>query len=184
MKFVIFGLTVSSSWGNGHATLWRGLWRALVRRGHRIVVFERDVPYYAAQRDLTGLPGGELLLYPDWAEAAPLARRHLRETDVGMVTSYCPDGPSAARLLLDSPARWKLFYDLDTPVTLARLPAGEEVAYLPPGGLREFDLVLSYTGGRVFPVERPELFDAVVADEQGRRRCCAARRWGSCRCRR
>lgn len=25
MKFVIFGLTISSSWGNDHATLWRGL---------------------------------------------------------------------------------------------------------------------------------------------------------------
>lgn len=24
MKIVVFGLTVSSSWGNGHATLWRG----------------------------------------------------------------------------------------------------------------------------------------------------------------
>ena len=25
MRFVVFGLTVSSSRGNGHATLWRGL---------------------------------------------------------------------------------------------------------------------------------------------------------------
>ncbi len=57
MKLVIFGLTVSSSWGNGHATLWRGLLRALARRGHRTVFFERDVPYYAFHRDLRELPG-------------------------------------------------------------------------------------------------------------------------------
>ena len=73
MKLVIFGLTVSSSWGNGHATLWRGLWRALARRGHRIVFFERDVPYYAGHRDLTALPGGELVLYRGWDEALPQA---------------------------------------------------------------------------------------------------------------
>jgi spore maturation protein CgeB len=59
MKLVIFGLTVSSSWGNGHATLWRGLCRALARQGHRVVFFERDVPYYAGHRDLRELRAGE-----------------------------------------------------------------------------------------------------------------------------
>ncbi len=157
MKIVIFGLTVSSSWGNGHATLWRGLWRALARRGHRIVFFERDLPYYAANRDLTGLPGGKLILYPGWPEAAAAARRHLREAEVGMVTSYCPDGPAAARLLRDSPVRWKVFYDLDTPVTLERLEAGEEVPYLPAEGLAGFDLALSYTGGRALELLRDRL---------------------------
>src|SRR5512138_925731 len=105
MKIVIFGLTVSSSWGNGHATLWRGLCKALARRGHQVVFFERDVPYYAAHRDLTTLPGGQLVLYPNWEPAAPLARRQLADADVGMVTSYCPDGVAATRILLDSPAR-------------------------------------------------------------------------------
>jgi spore maturation protein CgeB len=62
MKLVIFGLTVSSSWGNGHATLWRALCWALAKRGHRIVFFERDVPYYAEHRDLTMLRGGQLYL--------------------------------------------------------------------------------------------------------------------------
>src|SRR5881275_914110 len=57
MKLVVFGLTMSSSWGNGHATLWRGLCRSLVRRGHEVVFFERDVPYYAAHRDLIALDG-------------------------------------------------------------------------------------------------------------------------------
>jgi hypothetical protein len=77
MKLVIFGLTVSSSWGNGHATLWRGLWRALARRGHRIVFFERDVPYYASQRDVASMPGGDLVLYPDWAAVLARAKREL-----------------------------------------------------------------------------------------------------------
>ncbi len=74
MKLVIFGLTVSSSWGNGHATLWRGLCAALARRGHEVVFFERDVPYYALNRDLAELPHGRLCLYADWEQAVSLAR--------------------------------------------------------------------------------------------------------------
>lgn len=148
MKLVIFGLTISSSWGNGHATLWRGLCRALADRGHTLVFFERDVPYYAAHRDLDTWRDGELCLYSRWEDVLPLAAQHLREADVGMVTSYCPDGVAATETVLASPARRKVFYDLDTPVTLDALQSGREVAYLGPGGLRDFDLVLSYTGGK------------------------------------
>lgn len=147
MKLVIFGLTMSSSWGNGHATIWRGLSQALARRGHRVMFFERDVPYYASHRDITQLPGIDLFIYPGWSEVFPQARRQLADADVGMVTSYCPDGVAASELLLSSPVPLRTFYDLDTPVTLATLRRGQTVAYLSPGGLREFDLVLSYTGG-------------------------------------
>jgi spore maturation protein CgeB len=148
MKLVIFGLTVSSSWGNGHATLWRGLWRAFARRGHDILFFEKDVPYYAAHRDVTEMPGGRLILYRGWDEAAAEAQRHLADADVAMVTSYCPDGVDACDLVLSSNAGAKVFYDMDTPVTLDRLRAGERVEYLPYCGLGDFDLVLSYTGGK------------------------------------
>jgi spore maturation protein CgeB len=148
VKLVIFGLTISSSWGNGHATLWRGLCKALARKGHRVVFMERDVSYYRDTRDLFELPGGgELVLYPEWDDALPAARRHLEDADVAMVTSYCPDGVAATSLALDSNVPLRVFYDLDTPVTLARLAAGEPVDYIGERGLRDFDLVLSYTGG-------------------------------------
>jgi spore maturation protein CgeB len=146
LKIVIWGLTVSSSWGNGHATLWRGLIRALVRRGVQVVFFERDVPYYAQHRDLHELPGAELVLYADWAAVAERAKAEAANADVAMVTSYCPDGPTASALVCEQ-GRKAVFYDMDTPVTLARLAAGETVAYLPPEGLGAFELVLSYTGG-------------------------------------
>ena len=148
MKIVIFGLTVTSSWGNGHATLWRGLCKALARRGHSVVFFEREVPYYAEQRDLPYLEGCWLNVYRDWAELLPIARKEVAEADVAMTTSYCCDAVAASDVILNSRARVKAFYDLDTPVTLDRLKAGEQVAYLPPQGLADFDLVLSYTGGR------------------------------------
>lgn len=147
MKLVVFGLTVSSSWGNGHATLWRGLIRALARLKCEVVFFERDVPYYAEHRDLHELPYGRLVLYRDWADVEAAALAETGSADAAMVTSYCPDGRAASALVCEH-ARLAVFYDMDTPVTLARLAAGEEVAYLPKDGLGGFDLVLSYTGGR------------------------------------
>ncbi len=148
MKLVVFGLSISSSWGNGHATLWRGLCRALAARGHEVHFFERDAPYYANHRDLSQIPGGYLYLYPDWDAIRPTAERHTRDADVAMVTSYCPDGLAATQLVLDSRAPCRCFYDLDTGVTLNRLRAGDAVEYIGPRGLADFDLVLSYTGGK------------------------------------
>ena len=146
MKLVIFGLTISSSWGNGHATLWRGLCRALAERGHQVVFFERDVPYYAEHRDLVTIPGGTLILYSDWRSAINHAKHHLPDADAAMVTSYCPDGIAASELVIASTAL-RVFYDLDTPVTLERLEVGRPMTYIGPRGLREFELVLSFTGG-------------------------------------
>jgi spore maturation protein CgeB len=157
MKLVVFGLTVSSSWGNGHATLWRGLINALARRGHRVVFFERDVPYYAEHRDLTEIEGGALRLYGAWREALPLARRELADADAAMVTSFCPDGRAASRLVLESRVPARGFYDLDTPVTLAALDDGLHPDYLPAEGLGGFDIVLSYTGGAALTQLRTRL---------------------------
>ncbi len=148
MKLVIFGLTISSAWGNGHATIWRGLCRALSDLGHTIIFFERDVPYYAANRDLGAPPGVRLHLYRDWADVRQDAADACADADVAIVTSYCPDGADASALVVESGASLRVFYDLDTPVTLSRVKQGDRVSYLPPTGLGEFDLVLSYTGGR------------------------------------
>jgi spore maturation protein CgeB len=157
MKLVIFGLSVSSSWGNGHATLWRGLIGALAELGHAVIFFERDVPYYAANRDLDELPYGTLVLYREWHDARALAATHLQDADVGIVTSYCPDAIAAAAQLLDAAPALSVFYDLDTPVTLAHRRAGRDVPYIGPRGLADFDLTLSYTGGAALTELRREL---------------------------
>ena len=167
MKIVIFGLTISSSWGNGHATLWRGLCRALADRGHDVTFFERDVPYYAAHRDATEPAGCRLELYRDWNEVRAPAEATLADADVAMVTSYCPDGRDASALVLDSAAALRVFYDLDTGVTLSRLRQGQEVPYLPAAGLGAFDLVLSYTGGRALSELRTHLGARRVAPLYG-----------------
>jgi spore maturation protein CgeB len=163
----VFGLSVSSSWGNGHATLWRGLIRGLDALGHTVVFFERNVPYYAAHRDLTELPGGRLILYSDWASVVPAARAELADADVAMVTSYCPDGVSAAEAVIDAELELRVFYDLDTPVTLERLRAGLPVPYIGPRGLADFDLVLSYTGGAALDALQEQLGARRVAPLYG-----------------
>ncbi len=163
MKLCVFGLSVSSAWGNGHATLWRGLVAALARRGHRVVFFEKDQPFYAARRDLDRLPCGELVLYRSWADVRAAAARHVADAEVALVTSFCPDGVAATDLVLDAAGPLRVFYDLDTPVTLERLAAGQPVSYLGPRGLGEFDLVLSYTGGAALDALRERLGARAVA---------------------
>ena len=168
MRLVVFGLAVSSSWGNGHATLWRGLIRALTRQGHEVTFFERDAPWYAETRDLHALPdGAELVLYPDWDTALPRARAAVAQADAVMVTSFCPDGPRASDLAAEEAPGLTVFYDMDTGVTLQRLAAGESVDYLPPQGLGDFDLVLSYTGGRALDLLRAQLGALRVAPLYG-----------------
>jgi spore maturation protein CgeB len=167
MKMVIFGLSVSSSWGNGHATLWRGLGRALARRGHGIIFFERDLPFYAAHRDAIDLDGIDLRIYPEWQAARAAAADELRDSDVAMVTSFCPDAQAAEREVLGSSTRVRCFYDLDTPVTLAAIRAGVPVPYVGSRGLRDYDLVLSYTGGRALDELRARLGAAAVAPLYG-----------------
>jgi len=157
MRLVIFGLTVSSSWGNGHATIWRGLCRALARRGHEVTFFERDVPYYSAHRDLQSTDGYQLILYSGWKEIEAYARQAVAAADSAIVTSYCPDALTAADLILDSSAPVRVFYDLDTPVTLERFRLHGSVDYLPAYGLEPFDLVLSYAGGRALDELRQHL---------------------------
>jgi spore maturation protein CgeB len=167
VKIVIFGLTITSSWGNGHATLWRGLCKALIRMGHSIVFYERDVPYYASMRDLDHIPGGRLELYRAWHDIRTSASADVGDADVAMITSYCPDSLAAMDIVLAQGRARRVFYDLDTPVTLARLDAGERVHYIGPSGFRGFDLVLSYTGGRALDEFRARLGARYVAPLYG-----------------
>ncbi|HTI88708.1 MAG TPA: glycosyltransferase [Alphaproteobacteria bacterium] len=166
MKIVVFGLTISSSWGNGHATLWRGLCRALARLGHYVVFYERDQPFYAGNRDLFENPGGDLVLYREWSDVIDRAGRDVADADVALVTSYCPDGLTATDLVLAGRAL-RVFYDLDTPVTLDAVSRGEALSYLGPGGLSGFDLVLSYTGGTALDALRGQLGARRVAPLYG-----------------
>ncbi len=147
MKLTIFGLTISSSWGNGHATPYRAILRALHRRGHKVVFYERDVEYYALRRDFRKCEFCELALYRDWNEVRARALRDAAESDVVLTASYCPEGARVNDEVLELQRPLHVFYDLDTPVTLANLENGD-VPYLRRDQIPRFELVLSWTAGR------------------------------------
>ncbi len=147
MKIVLFGLSITSSWGNGHATTFRALARALDARGHRVVFFEKDVEWYASNRDLPEPGFCELKLYERWADVLPEVRRELAQADVAMVGSYFPDGIAAVEEMLESQAAVRTFYDIDTPVTVTTLRERGATDYLRAEQLRAIDVYFSFTGG-------------------------------------
>jgi len=148
LKIVVFGLSITSSWGNGHATTYRALLAALRKRGHRIVFFEKNQEWYASNRDMPSPEFCDLKLFDDWRAALPWIRHELSDSDVAILGSYFPDGIRAADELADSKVPARLFYDIDTPITFTKLTAGG-AEYLQPQQLKHFDLYLSFTGGPI-----------------------------------
>ena len=151
MQFVIVGLSITSSWGNGHATTYRALIRALASRGHDVLFLERDVPWYAENRDLPSPPFCRTRLYHSIAELEDRHADALRAADVVIVGSYVPDGIAAGDVVLRHARGVTAFYDIDTPVTLARLAAGE-LEYISLRQIPRYDLYLSFTGGPTLDV--------------------------------
>lgn len=148
MKITILGLTISSSWGNGHATPYRAIMRALNRLGHEVIFYECDVPYYAKRRDFTSCDFCRLVLYSTWDEVRVQARRDARDSDVVIHASYCPEGARIIDDLSNISPPLRVFYDLDTPVTLEKL-AADGADYLRSDQIPAFDLYLSWCGGEI-----------------------------------
>jgi spore maturation protein CgeB len=171
LNIVILGLSITSSWGNGHATTYRALVRALVERGHRILFLERDVPWYAENRDLPNPPYGCTELYAALEELKTRFEGPVRTADLVIVGSYVPQGVEVGEWVIATAQGVKAFYDIDTPVTLTKLASGD-YEYLAPPLISKYDLYLSFAGGRVLeqlereygsPAARP-LYCAVDPD--------------------
>jgi spore maturation protein CgeB len=146
LRLVFCGLSLSSSWGNGHATTYRGLLKELRLRGHSIVFLERDVSWYRDNRDLPASDFCELSLYQNLEELESSYSETVRDADVVVVGSYTPDGIAVGHWVQRTALGLKVFYDIDTPVTLAQLNAGS-CTYLSPDLIPDYDLYLSFTGG-------------------------------------
>jgi len=145
LNLVVLGLSLSSSWGNGHATTYRALLRAFAARGHHILFLERDVPWYAAHRDLPEPDFCRLEFYEDLADLAAWEEA-IAGADAVIIGSYVPEGVAVGALVQRVARGVTAFYDIDTPVTLAKLARGDE-EYLSPALIPGYDLYLSFTGG-------------------------------------
>jgi spore maturation protein CgeB len=146
MKIVILGLSITSSWGNGHATTFRGLVRELVKAGHEVLFLERDVPWYANNRDLPNPPYGQTRLYADLDALKRDYAEQVRGADAVIIGSFVPQGVQVGEWVLETAEGVTAFYDIDTPVTLAKL-GRDDFEYLHPDLIPRYQLYLSFTGG-------------------------------------
>lgn len=145
-RIVIIGLSITSSWGNGHATTYRALVRELDARGHQVLFLERDVPWYRDNRDLPHPPYGRTCLYQSLDELREVHGAAVRNADLVVVGSYVPDGIAVGEWVTGLSEGVSAFYDIDTPVTLAALERGG-AQYLSRELIPRYDLYLSFTGG-------------------------------------
>lgn len=146
LNCVFLGLSITSTWGNGHATTYRGLLKELSRRGHRVTFLERDVPWYASNREFEELPYCAVALYDSIEELKERFTSLIRTADVVVVGSFVPDGIAVGQWVTSNARNLAAFYDIDTPVTLAALTKGH-CEYLSRELCRKYDLYLSFTGG-------------------------------------
>jgi spore maturation protein CgeB len=145
-SYVFLGLSITSSWGNGHATTYRGLLKQLARRGHRVLFLERELPYYERHRDLRRPPDVPTELYGSLAELKQRFTPQVRDADLVVVGSFVPEGAEVSAFVQGTAQGKTAFYDIDTPVTLRKLDQGD-TAYLSPALIPRYDLYLSFTGG-------------------------------------
>ncbi|HEX8598583.1 MAG TPA: glycosyltransferase [Chloroflexia bacterium] len=146
LHIVILGLSITSSWGNGHATTFRGLVRELTRRGHSVLFLERDKPWYASNRDMPDPPWGRTALYDSLDDLKARFTEQVCEADLVIVGSYVPDGVTVGEWVTQTARGGTAFYDIDTPVTLAKLERGD-TEYLAPHLIPRYGMYLSFTGG-------------------------------------
>jgi spore maturation protein CgeB len=151
LRIVILGLSITSSWGNGHATTYRSLVRALLQRGHDVLFLERDAPWYRTNRDSVDLPLESVHLYHSIDELRGRWCSALADADLVIIGSYVPEGIVVGALAQSIGSGIVAFYDIDTPVTLASLAQGS-CPYINPELVAGFDLYLSFTGGRALQV--------------------------------
>jgi len=147
MRIVILGLSVTSSWGNGHATTYRSLLRGLSARRHSVLFLERDLPWYAGNRDAPNPSGAETRLYQSFEELISKYERQVSEADLAIVGSFVPDGIQVGEWVTSVARGLTAFYDIDTPVTLEALASGRQPEYITPSLIARYDLYLSFTGG-------------------------------------
>lgn len=147
-EIIFIGLSITSSWGNGHASTYRSLIRGLHLLGHKVLFLERDQPWYASNRDAPILPYCQSRLYLDFDELCARYTPRLRAAAAVIVGSYVDEGRQVCDWVLEHATGVKAFYDIDTPVTVARLQ-DDSCEYLRASQVPEFDLMLSFTGGPI-----------------------------------
>jgi spore maturation protein CgeB len=147
MKIFVFGSSIVSSYWNGAATYYRGIYKHLHALGNQITFAEPDA--YGRQQKLDSAIGGyvDVLVYwPDQTEGliseACGADLVIKHSGVGIndellereVLNCRSEGTRAA------------FWDVDAPATLARVESDSADPFR--SCIPEYDLIFTYGGGQ------------------------------------
>jgi spore maturation protein CgeB len=163
LNIAFFGSSLVSAYWNGAATYYRGIIRALHKRGHRVTFYEPDAYERQQHRDIENPDWADVVVYPAKESAVYECLEDAEDADVVVKAS----GVGVFDALLEAEvARMgservqTVFWDVDAPATLDRI--GSDATDPFRGQISQFDLILTYGGGE--PV------------------CEAYRSWGAAQC--
>ncbi len=147
MRIFVFGSSLTSSYWNGAATYYRGIYKNLHARGHRVTFAEPDIYGRQQNRDSGDINYADVIVYSGRREldrllaAAAACDLVIKHSGVGA------DDELLERRVLECHSRRTrvAFWDVDAPATLARVEgdAADPFRALIP----QYDLVFTYGGG-------------------------------------
>lgn len=143
---VVIGLSISSSWGNGHASAYRGLLCELVKSGYNILFLERANPLFAAHRDFHSDKSFKIEFYTSLKELKKKYGAAVENAQLVIVGSSVTEGAAVGEWVCNAAKGIAAFYDIDTPLTMKNLDI-KNYEYLSVHLIPRFDLYLSFAGG-------------------------------------
>jgi spore maturation protein CgeB len=149
MNIAFFASSLVSAYWNGAATYYRGVVRALHKRGHRVTFYESDAYDRQKHRDIPDPPWADVVVYS--AQGQDDVRRMLRRAaSADLIIKASGNGVfdqllESGVLELKRSSNIVAFWDVDAPATLDRvqLDPRDPFASLIP----QYDLILTYGGG-------------------------------------
>ncbi len=148
MRIAFFGSSLVSAYWNGAATYYRGLIKALHRRGHHITFYEPDAFGRQQNRDIEDPTWAEVVVYQANMDASERAIACAKRDDLIVKASgvgVLDDCLEEALLSLKSERNQFVFWDVDAPATIESVQSGKNTRF----GmlLSHFDAVFTYGGG-------------------------------------
>jgi spore maturation protein CgeB len=148
MRIAFFGSSLVSAYRNGVATYYRGILRALARRGHAITFYEPDAHDRQRHRDIPDPPWAKVVVYPGDRPGAARALASAARCDllvkasgVGVNDQWLEAAVPELRCSRVLAAYW----DVDAPATLERVRANPADPF--GADIPRYDVVFTHGGG-------------------------------------
>jgi spore maturation protein CgeB len=147
MRIFVFGSSITSSYWNGAATYYRGVYRNLAVLGHEITFAEPDIYDRQQHRDISEVEYTNVIVYQtprdldDLLGLAATADLVIKHSGIGA------DDELLERRVLECKSRHRFvaFWDVDAPATLERVEKNASDPFRPL--IPQYDFIFTYGGG-------------------------------------